>query len=59
MVIPYSLCLGNVSRDWLHDNMKKTGLNGCVFDFSSDYSAIDVDNIKDIHNYLMKKNDII
>ena len=58
-IAPYSLCLGNVSKDRSYDNMKKTGLNGCVYDFSSDYSAIDVDNIKDIHNYLMKKNGIL
>ena len=27
--------------------------------FSADYDATDVDDIKDIHKYLMKKNDII
>ena len=41
------------------DNMKKTGFTGYVFDFSVDYDVIDVDDIKDIHNYLMKKNDIV
>ena len=34
--------------------MKKNGFNGDVYDFSVDYNATDVDNIKDIHNYLMK-----
>ena len=38
---------------------KKTGLNGYVYDFSVDYDAIAVDDILDIHNYLMKKNDIV
>ena len=38
--------------------MKKTGLNGYVYDFSVDYDAIAVDDILDIHEYLMKKNDI-
>ena len=38
--------------------MKKTGLNGYVYDFSVDYDAIAVDDILDIHNYLMRKNDI-
>ena len=37
--------------------MKKIGLNACVCDFSVDYDAIEVDDILDIHNYLMKKND--
>ena len=36
------------------DNMKKTGLNGYVHDFSVDYDAIAVDGILDIHKYLMK-----
>ena len=39
--------------------MKKTGLTRYVYDFSADYNAITTDNIKDIHNYLMKKNDIV
>ena len=39
--------------------MKKTGLTGYVYDFSADYNAITIDDIKDIHNYLMTKNDIV
>ena len=42
-------CLENIFKDWLIDNMKKTGLNGYVYDFSVDYDATDVDDIKDIH----------
>ena len=30
--------------------MKKTGLNGYVYDFSVDYDAIAVDDILGIHN---------
>ena len=51
------LCLGNISKDWSVDNMKGTGLNGYVYDFSVDYDAIAVDDIKD--KYLMKKNNIV
>ena len=36
--------------------MKRTGFTGYVNDFSVDYDAIAVDDIKDIHKYLMKKN---
>ena len=54
----HSLCLGNISKDFSVDNMKKTGLNGYVYDFSVDYNAIPVDDILDIHKYLMKKHDI-
>ena len=37
--------------------MKKAGLNGYVYDFTVDYDAIAVDDILDIHNWLMKKNE--
>ena len=47
--------LGKVSKDWSVDNMKNTGLNGHVYDFSVDYDAIAVADILDIHKYLMKK----
>ena len=42
------LCLGNISKDWSVDNMKKTGFNGYVYDFSVDYYAVSVDDIKDV-----------
>ena len=38
--------------------MKKTGLNGYVYDFSVDYSDTAVDDMLNIHNYLMKRNGI-
>ena len=53
------LFLGSISKDWSADNMKKTGFNGYAYDFSSDYDAIAFDDIKDIHKYLMKKNNIV
>ena len=39
--------------------MKKTEFNGYIYDFSVDYDHTDVDDIKDIHKYLMKKNNIV
>ena len=53
------ICLGNISKDWLVDVMKNTGFTGYIYDFSVGYEAIAVDNIKDIHNYLMEKNNIV
>ena len=58
-IVASLLCLCNISKGWSTDNMRKTGLTGYVYDFSADYNAIAVDDIKDIHNYLMKKNDIV
>ena len=28
------LCLGDISKDWPTDNMKKTGFNGYVYDMT-------------------------
>ena len=39
--------------------MKKTGLDGYGYDFSLDYDTVAVDDILDIHKYLMKKNNLI
>ena len=52
------LSLGNVSKDFSADNMKKTGLYEHVYDFSVDYDSIDAANTLDIHEYFMKKHDI-
>ena len=58
-IVATTLCVGNISKDWSIHNMKRTGFNGYVYDFSVDYNATDVDDIKDIHKYLMKKNNIV
>ena len=58
-IIVSPLCLGNIFKDWSTDNVKKTGLTGYVYDFSADYNVVTVDGIKDIHKYLMKKNNIV
>ena len=44
-IVTYPLYLGNISKNISVDNMKKTGLNGYVYDFSVDYEAIVVDDI--------------
>ena len=51
--------LGNISKDRSVDNMKKTGFTGFVYGFSVDYEDIAVDDIKNIHKYLMEKNNIV
>ena len=59
------LLLGNVSKGFLTNNLKKTRLYRYVYDFSVDYYSTDVGNIKylgysglDINKYLMAKNNI-
>ena len=58
-IVATALCVENISKDWSVDNMKKTGFNGYVYGFNVDYDATDVDDILDIHKYLMKKNNIV
>ena len=61
-IVASPLCLGNISKDWSADNMKKTGLNGYVYEFNVDYSDFSVVNpdeaIPFVHNYFMIKYDI-
>ena len=57
--VPNNLCLRNISKDFSVSNKKKGRFNGHIYDFSVEYDTVDVDNILDIHKYLMKKNGII
>ena len=61
-IVAGPLCLGNISKDWPTDNMKKTGLNGYVYEFNVDYADFDkIDLTKAIpfvHKYLMAKYNI-
>ena len=58
-IIVGPICLGNISKDWSVDNMKKTEFTGYVYDFSVDYDPIANDDIKNIHKYLMEKNNVV
>ena len=58
-IVASPLCLGNISKNWSADNMKITGYNGYVYDFTVDFDAADVDDIVDIHNHLMKRKHIV
>ena len=51
----YPLCLGNISKDFTANNMKYSGLNRYISEFSVDYNIIDANNIIGIHKYMMKK----
>ena len=58
-LIKYPTGLGDLSKDYKKNCRKDTGLYGNVYDFSVDYTAITNDKIVDIHNYLMKKSNVI
>ena len=41
-IVATPVCLGNILRNYSVDNMKRTGLNGYIYDFSVDYDVIAV-----------------
>ena len=57
-IVASPLCLGNISKDWSTDNMKKTGLNGYFSEFNVDYGKVDSEVIPYIHKYLMLKYNV-
>ena len=62
-IVASPVCLGNISKDWSAENMKKTGLNGYVYEFNVDYRVFDKLNfdkiISNIHGYFMLKLSIV
>ena len=57
-IVASPLCLANISKDWSTDNMKKLGLL-VMFMILVQIIIPLQDDIKDIHKYLMKKNNIV
>ena len=49
---------GNMSDNFPLFDIKQNGINGYVYDFSVPLTSIDVNDILDIHNCLMKNHDI-
>ena len=47
-------CLGNVSKDFAINNMRRTVLKEGVKFFPVGFNPIDTNNILDVHKYLMK-----
>ena len=59
-IVAGPLCLGNISKNWSSSNMKKTGLNGYVYEFNVDYSNNNTkDTIPYVHKYLTSKYNIV
>ena len=58
VIVETPLCLGNISKYWSVGNVKKTGLNGYVYDFNVDYRTVFTVLISKIHNSLMIRNDM-
>ena len=54
-IVVILLYLGNISEDFAADNMRKKRWYGYVYNFSVNHDPIAVNEILDIHKYLMKK----
>ena len=54
----YEFHLGSASKDFTKDEMGEILLNSTAFDFSIDPSAMGKEDIFNIHEHLMKKNNI-
>ena len=57
-LIPYPLCVGNISKDFSSTDSQKTGLYGNVYYFSVSYDSISTDKIQNIHTYLTNRHNI-
>ena len=51
----YKLCLGNISKDFTINNMKKNSIKRNWKNFLVDFNPIDTYDILDIHKYLMNR----
>ena len=61
-IVASPICLGNISKDWSKDNMKKTVFNGYVYEFNVDYNDFIMVNPDEVilftQNYFIAKFDI-
>ena len=62
-IVARLLCLGNTSKDWSTENMKRTRFNGYVYEFNVDYLNLNKEGyitkiMPFIHKYFMLKYDI-
>ena len=57
-IVKEILYLGNISDYWTTANAQKTGLWGEIYDFAVDYTNTNIDDIYNVHRYLMKKHNI-
>ena len=53
-----NFCLGNESKDFTKDEQNEISLNGTVYHFSVHHRSIKKEDILNIHQYLMFKNNV-
>ena len=58
-IVPNAFCLGNLSSDHTSGESLRTGMTGYTYYAALDYQAKTINEIQNIHTYLMKKNNIV
>ena len=53
-----NFCFGSISNDFTKGEQSEIFLNGTVYDFPVDHSSSRKENILNIHQYLIIKNNI-
>ena len=53
-----NFCLASVSNDFTKDEQEEIPLNDTVYDFSVEYNSIKKEDILNIHEHLMVKNNV-
>ena len=56
---PPHVSLGSISNKFSYTEAEEVSLKGNVYEFSIAYREIAVDNILDIHKYLIKENGVV
>ena len=52
---PYPLCLGNISKDFAIDNIKKNRIKRKCTSFSVDHNVVDTKDVSDIYASLIEE----
>ena len=52
----YNFCWGNISNNYTKDEQSAISVNGPVYDFPVDSSSVKKEDIPNIHQYLIVKN---
>ena len=54
----YIFCLGSISKDFTNDEQSEISLNATAHNFPVDHSSFNKEDILNIHQYLMIKNNL-
>ena len=59
LTLQHNFFLGSTSNGFSATESREISLDGNVYDFLVDYNSIDKSDVLNIHEYLMKKSNVI